>query len=193
MLKPEQTRMTAEAFMEWNVEQTERYELVNGYPVRMMTGAKREHRRVVSNLGLALEPQVRQRGCFTSTHDAAVRTAEGGVRYPDLVVECGIDSDDNLAPSEPKVVFEVLSPSTRSFDLLDKLSEYRAHPAIAMVVLIDPGRVDVRVYSREADDWSERALRRLDDRTDLVTVGAELSLGAIYDGLDPTPNLETVE
>ncbi len=42
------TDMTVEEFLEWNLSQDERYELVDGVPVplRAMAGAKDEHERL---------------------------------------------------------------------------------------------------------------------------------------------------
>jgi hypothetical protein len=48
-LKP----MTPEEFFRWQLEQEERYELVDGFPVRMETGASERHDRIVVNISPA--------------------------------------------------------------------------------------------------------------------------------------------
>jgi hypothetical protein len=43
------------------------------------------------------------------------------VRYPDLGVDCSRSVDEALAADAPAVVFEVLSETTRAFDLARKV------------------------------------------------------------------------
>ena len=70
----EDRRFTAEEFVVWNLEQSERYELIAGRPVRMMTGARRAHRQCVANISFELTSQLRGGPCVPTTHDAAVKT-----------------------------------------------------------------------------------------------------------------------
>ena len=205
MLQPKPERMSVAEFLEWNERQEERYELEDGFPrrvgyeldhgkpVRMMTGAKRSHRRVVDNLTLCLGPQVRSTGCFTSSHDAAVALPSGSVRYPDLVIECGDDADNALEASDPRIVVEVLSPSNKGMYVIDRFNELRAHPRILAIMFVDPDRVDVRVYRRlgrsegnqATDLWSDERFHDLDGTITFDDPSATLPMAAIYEGLNP--------
>ena len=42
---------TVGAFLKWQTRQDDRYELVGGFPVKLMTGASRRHDRIVIDLG----------------------------------------------------------------------------------------------------------------------------------------------
>ena len=188
MPRPQPAPMTAEEFVEWHYHQTERYELVNGYPVRMMTGARQGHNVAAANIIMSLGPQTRKRGCRTTGSDTAVRTRDGlGTRYPDVVVDCGPRDPDAFIGSEPTLVVEVHSKSTSMIDTTDKLEEYQAHPTIRTIVLVEPGRVDVKVYEREESGWSVARYHDLDATIALDSVGAHLPMRDIYMDLDPKP------
>ena len=53
----EHDRVSAEDFLEWVLSQAGRYELVDGYVIEMMAGAKQSHNVVVSNIVSSLGPQ----------------------------------------------------------------------------------------------------------------------------------------
>lgn len=90
----------------------------------------------------------------------AVRTHDHSVRYPDFTVDCGGPGDgpDDKALSDPRVIAEVLSPSTRRLDTGVKLAEYRALPGIDTVLLVDPDAERVRVVQRTGPGaWTDVA------------------------------------
>ena len=53
--------------------------------------------------------------------------------------------------AEPRMVVEVLSPSTRDFDTIEKLAEYKAVGTLGHIVYVEPNAADVIVWSRGAD------------------------------------------
>ena len=69
------------------------------------------------------------------------------MRRPDVTVDCGPTADNALERARPTAVFEVLSPSTRKTDRFRKLEEYRAVDGLMHVVLIDPDRPVVLLYT----------------------------------------------
>ena len=176
--------MTADAFLRWNEGREPKHELVDGVPV-MMTGTTRAHNAVAVNVVLSLAPQVRSRGCDVSTSDFATRTGDYQVRYPDVVVDCGAGEPGDLAATEPVLVVEIASPSTREFDAVGKLAEYQSVPSIRYVLLVKPDVVDVASYERGEAGWSLTRFRGLDDVVPLAGLDASLPLAALYEGLSP--------
>src|SRR5436309_5805030 len=119
MAEPQLRRMSQDEFLGWQDQQDRLYELVDGVPVlplKMMTGASQAHDRVVVNIIRELANQLRGGPCRPTTDDLAVRIPAGNVRRPDVTVECGEAGRRELAVREPRVVIEVLSPSTMTFD-----------------------------------------------------------------------------
>jgi hypothetical protein len=82
-------RMTEDEFFVWQERQEDRYEFVDGLPVRpvrMMAGASRRHDQIVVSILLALGNRLRGGPCRPFTADTAVRTVAGKLRRPDVGV-----------------------------------------------------------------------------------------------------------
>ena len=186
MAEVRQREMTVEEFLIWNLSQEERYEFVDGLPVplRGMSGASDAHDAIVVDLIIALGSQLKGTGCRPSTADKAVRTTIRRVRRPDVTVECSGVDPKSYEARHPIAVFEVLSPSTRANDLNVKLNEYQRHPSLRTIVHIDPGNLDVLVYTRGANGlWDTERLERAEDRVLVPGTPVALPLAAIYDGV----------
>jgi Uma2 family endonuclease len=73
------------------------------------------HARLQINLALEVETALRGTSCQAFSADLRVRVAPGMYAYPDLTVVCGrvtLADDRQDILRNPKVIFEVLSPST---------------------------------------------------------------------------------
>lgn len=175
---------TVDAFLEWQASQECRYELVDGFPLKMMTGATRRHDLVVVNVLVALRTRLRNGPCVPFTADGAVETRPGQIRRPDVGVDCGPTDPDARIASEPTVVFEVLSPSTRDFDRLRKIGEYKSMPFLRHIVLMEQDRAHAVVWSRIGrTDWEEQVIEGLDACLPLPGIGTELLMQELYDGV----------
>ena len=185
MPEPAFPRMTVEAFFAWQESRTERYELVDGHPLRMMAGAKNVHDDIVVNLVAELRNQLRGGGCRPFTSDGSVETRPGQIRRPDLGVDCGPRDPNGTKAALPKLVIEVLSPSTRDFDTFKKLEEYKETESLVYIVLVEPNEALALVWKRDdAGAWIEERVRGLDGEIAMPGIGANLKLSAIYEGVE---------
>ncbi len=177
-------RWTVEEFFAWQEEQGERYELVDGFPVRMMAGARNVHDDIVVNVLTELLNQLRGRDCRPFTGDGSVETKPGQIRRPDIGVDCGRRDPNAMKAAAPRVVVEVLSPTTRDFDTIGKLDEYKALASLERIVVIEPNAPEVIVWARrEGRAWHKTVCRRLDQAVAMPEIGATLPLAEIYDGV----------
>jgi Uma2 family endonuclease len=177
--------MTVEEFFDWQLGQDRNYELVDGVPVlplKSMTGATDRHDRVTVNAIGSLFQQLRGKPCRPKTTDTSVRTVRG-TRRPDVTVECGTPGDRSMAADEPRVVVEILSPSTRRYDQMQKLEEYKQHPLIGVILLVDTDLPRVTVWRRGPEGWSYGEVAGLDAVIPLPEIDAAISLADLYDGL----------
>ena len=184
-------RMSADEFLDWCLYQEERYELVDGIPLAM-TGARRVHDQVLMNAHGMLYNAMRGHRCRAFSPDTAVRIPSGGVRRPDAGIDCGNFNPNETWADAPLLVIEILSPSTRTFDLFDKLDEYKTIQSLRHIVLIDPEAPDVRHWSRDAaGHWSQLVLTGLDAAIRLPELPAALDLATLYEGVPfrPRPRL----
>ncbi len=178
------TGMTVAGFLAWDLGQPDRHELVDGVP-RAMTGARQRRDRVVVNVLATLHVQLRGRECRAFTADTAVVAGNGNVRRPDAGVDCGPPDDDALSAADPRVLVEVLSPSTREFELIEKLEDYRGIARLLAILLVDPDEARVSLWHREAAGlgWEHAVLRGRDTVVVLPAVGLALPLADNYAGL----------
>lgn len=89
-----------------------------------------------------------------------------------------------MAVVEPRVVIEVLSPSTMSFDRIRKLPEYQTIPSMAHILLVDTEAPRVDLWSRDANGaWRQIKYDGLEARIDLPAIGAALALADVFEGI----------
>ena len=118
--------------------------------------------------------------------DQASRMERGNIRFPDVTIDCGPRRPTSYESAEPTVVFEVLSPSTRRFDLLRKGDEYRGVASMRHIVILEPDRAEALLWTR-ADDgsWPEaRPITGLAAELALSAVGVTLPMAEIYEDVD---------
>ena len=151
-------KITAEEFVEFDLLDG-RYELEDGL-VYGMTGGSPAHSRVQANLLIALGNKLRGTGCRAYGSDMALKTLAHTVRYPDVTVYCGQPASEEQERGkflpDPRAVFEVLSPSTRTLDEGRKVEEYQSLPSVELVCLVDPIAETVTMYHRnQAGRWDD--------------------------------------
>lgn len=172
-------RMTPEAFLVWSKGREGRWELVHGIPVGM-AGAGRTHDRIVVNTLGQIYRQLEGKTCQGFTADTFVRIPNGNFRMPDTGVDCGTgDADDRFA-SDPRLVVEVLSPSTKDFDMYGKLDEYKRVPSLRYIVLLDSDFPQATVWERRAGEWSHALVRGLDAEIKLPELEIVLPMAKLY-------------
>ena len=151
--------MTEQAFSAWEFDQPERHEFFRGEVFRVfgMGGARREHVRVSLNIAAALNSHLSGSPCQAFMADMKVHVeATGDMFYPDILVSCDPrDLSASLEMQHPKLVIEVLSPSTATFDRGDKFLAYRRIEALQECALVDPHAKTFEVYRRQSNlrDW----------------------------------------
>jgi Uma2 family endonuclease len=193
MAEPLERRWTLDEFFAWSEGQALRYELVNGRPLRMMAGAKNVHDDIVVNIMLTLGPQVLRSGCRPFTGDGAVETYPGQIRRPDVGVDCGRRDQNSYKAQAPRAVVEVLSPSTRDIDSLQKLEEYKSVATLRHILFVEPNSPFVSSWSREPGGaWTEQRIKDLADSLELPGIGVSLAMSAIYDGVEFPPEMRLV-
>jgi Uma2 family endonuclease len=142
--------MSVAEFLEWDLRQDCRHEVVDG-EARPMTGAHVSHDLVVGNIGSALRVSLRaiKSGCNVFSADIALVVPGGNARRPDLTIHCPPFDVSKTALDHPRLVVEVLSESTQSINQLIKLDEYRSIPDLAYILIVAPTVLEVGLWLRE--------------------------------------------
>ena len=143
---------TAAEYLAWEAGQTERHEFVDG-DVFAMAGAEDRHVTVALNLAFALRQHLTGGPCRTYMSDMKLNVAAANQYfYPDVLVTCSPHDQANATvKSEPKLIVEVLSPSTAAYDRGLKFGYYRALPSLQEYVLVDLDTRSTDCYRKGAD------------------------------------------
>jgi len=179
--------MDVDEFLHWCQRQEGKFELIDGIPTEMMTGASRMHDLIVVNIIASLRDQLRGGPCFPTTADTALRTRIRSVRRPDVMVTCDPPRGDVYEALEPRLAVEVLSKSNIGVPWDRKLKEYRRHEKLDYILLVDSELVAVTLYLRTSNGWVDVDADALADVIKLPKLKCRLSLAEIYEatGLEP--------
>lgn len=163
MLARASRRMTVDQFLRKYEGAEGKYELVNG-EVYAMAGGSIRHARVGGRVLAALMSKLAGTACEPFNSDTGLRLTDDTLRYPDVAIYCDprdLERDDVKTQEFrfPKVIFEVLSPSTEDDDRGVKVAHYKRLPSLAAIVLIDPIEREIEVHERQpSGDWLHRML-----------------------------------
>lgn len=177
-------KMTVEEYLEWESQQEIRHEYVDG-EILAMTGGSIPHNNIALSFYRALYPHLRQRGCRVNVSDVKVQANQNSrYFYPDLVVTC--DPEDLKSRDfiqHPKVIIEVLSPGTASYDRTKKLKYYRQIPSLQEYVLVDSEEIAVEVYQRGEGKMWHYYEYSVGDAIALQSIEFECAIDLLYEGI----------
>jgi Uma2 family endonuclease len=90
--------------------------------------------------------------------------------------------------TNPSLLVEVLSDSTRDYDRGEKLDRYKRIPSLTDILLVEPGLVRVEHWVRSGDDWTRTF--HLDSAEEIRLAGCRgaLPVAEIYEDLDDLPD-----
>ena len=142
----------AAEYLAWEAAQLDRHEYIDG-EVFAMAGAEDRHVTVAMNLAFALRQHLAGTLCRTFMSDMRLHgAAANSYFYPDVLVTCSaLDLASPLVKTEPKLIAEVLSPSTAAYDRGLKFSHYRSLASLQEYVLIDLDTRSTDCYRKGAD------------------------------------------
>jgi Uma2 family endonuclease len=162
--QPRPKGLTADAFVEWAARQPGgRFELSGGEVVAMAP-ERLGHTRVKSETLIAFRSAIAARGlgCEAIADGISVRVDDHTVYEPDALVRCGPKApSDVVEVTDPVVVVEVVSASSRGVDTGVKLADYFRLPALRHYLIIQPEMRAVVHHRR--DDTGDILTRILHD------------------------------
>src|SRR6266550_8218148 len=136
MVAKRHEQMTVEDFLALDRENLDqKYEFINGQMVAM-AGGSNNHTLIIVNLSGMLYTHLRKSPC--AAFSEGTLKIEDECYLPDIMVTCNeIDLTENKTYIEhPKLVIEVLSPTTEKYDKTDKVWIYTQCLSIQEYILI---------------------------------------------------------
>jgi len=149
-----------------------------------MAGGTPEHAALCLQVGSSLNVQLEGKPCRVYGSDLRIRVlATGLATYPDVSVVCGPlerDPEGKNTVLNPKLVAEVLSPSTADYDRGEKREHYQQIPSLLEIVLVAHDRRQIEVYRRTGDGWS-RHQAGPGEAISLESIACRLEVDALYE------------
>jgi Uma2 family endonuclease len=182
-------KYTPEQYLELERASEVRHEYLDGV-IYEMSGESLAHSRICVNLAGEVRARLRGTDCEALSPNMKVRAVTKGLfAYPDLTVVCGepiFHDQKKDVLLNPRVIFEVQSPSTERYDRTEKLMRYRnAVDSLTDYVLVAQDRPFVEHLEKQADgNWVHTAYELLDSTMTIPSVGCELPLAEIYDRVE---------
>ncbi len=175
MREPLVPQFDADTYFMWESRQRDRFELHHGFVVAF-AGGTLDHDRIALNLRIAFD-RLFPAPCRSFGSDVKVRADVTTFYYPDAGVICDELPGDTATIETPHIVAEVLSPSTRTYDLIEKRAAYRKIGSVRAYVVVHTTQRYVEIDLRDGGDgWYTSTF---DDGAFPLGIGA-LTLEDVY-------------
>jgi len=145
--------LSPEEYLQLETHSPNKHEYLDG-EIFAMAGATDTHVTIAGNLFADLRSHLRGSGCRVFISDMKARIeARNRFFYPDILVICDArDTETDTYKCFPKLIIEVLSQSTESFDRGDKFNDYQSLDSLQEYVLINTQHRRVEIFRRHTKE-----------------------------------------
>lgn len=175
------TRMTVAEFLAWNAPGETRWELVDGQPV-MMNPPKVAHVDIAQNIGVFLAMRLRPPCRVGQGVGVLLDETTDTYLEADVAVSCEGRRPGQQHFEAPRLIVEILSSSTKDYDVGNKAERYRFLASVEELLLVSSTGRHVTHWRRETEGWhvqdvigrSVARLGLIEEPLDLDTVYADV-------------------
>jgi Uma2 family endonuclease len=151
-----------------------------------MSGASLEHNLISVNCIANLKQKLKGKKCRPFGSDLRIHIPKNSLyTYPDISIVCGDvkTTDDHFdTATNPVVIIEILSSSTRDYDKGGKFTLYRDIDSLQEYILIDSEKIMVEKFIRNADNsWQLTEYKNIEQSFWINSVDIELQLQDVYE------------
>ncbi|BAY16015.1 hypothetical protein NIES21_18380 [Anabaenopsis circularis NIES-21] len=189
--QPETKRYTLDEYLELEIASETRNEYCDG-EIIPMTGGTPEHNEIASILNTALRVSLKGKPYSIFVADQRLWIPERKLyTYPDvMVVPRPLERQQGRTDTitNPVMIAEVLSKSTKSYDRDEKFSAYRTIPTFQEYLLIDQYTAHVEQYSKtDSHKWIFTEYDDPESYISLSSIPFEIRLADIYESVEFEP------
>ena len=143
---------TYEDYTHWEGD----WELIEGVAYSMAPSPMRVHQNIAYEIARILGNELEYKGCQDCeiVGEFDYKLSNDTILKPDLVLTCNETSQKYLTKA-PKIIFEVISPSTASRDEIYKFSLYEAEK-VKYYVLVYPDDLKAKVYKLKKGKYDKQ-------------------------------------
>lgn len=144
-----------------------------------MSGASIYHNNIVLRISMLLYSLLRDTTWQLTLENFKVKTPEGNFFYPDLTVSQ--PQVEKYFTSNPVMIIEVLSDSTRKYDLTDKFIQYCKIETLQYYLCVEPEQQVIIFNTRQKNgEWIAETFSKDGQVIDLPKLNISLKLSDIY-------------
>ncbi|MDQ6890029.1 MAG: Uma2 family endonuclease [Bacteroidota bacterium] len=174
-----------EEYLEMENAATEKHEYYKG-EIFAMSGAGTRHNIISINIIASLHNSLKGKSCQPYGSDMRIHIPENTLfTYPDISIICGdimTPKEDKNTATNPTVIIEILSPSTRDYDRGGKFMLYRAIPTLKEYILIEAELIHIEHFAINKEGlWQLKEYSRLEDQLIFESLDVKLLLNDVYD------------
>ncbi|MBD2297162.1 Uma2 family endonuclease [Nostoc sp. FACHB-190] len=189
--QPETKRYTLDEYLELEITSETRNEYCDG-EIIPMTGGTPEHNEIASILNAALRVSLKGKPYSIFVADQRLWIPERKLyTYPDvMVVPRPLERQQGRTDTitNPVMIAEVLSKSTKSYDRDEKFSAYRTIFTFQEYLLIDQYTAHVEQYSKtDSHKWIFTEYDDPESYISLSSIPFEIRLADIYESVEFEP------
>ena len=157
--------------------------------VYAISGATIKHNIIFSNVFGILSAKLYGSDCKPFGSDLRIHIPKNSLyTYPDISIVCGkIETTDSNFDTitNPAVIIEILSASTRDYDKGSKFTLYKDIISLNEYILIDSENISVEKYSRNNDgSWILTEYKTISQLFTIDTVNTTILLEDVYHSID---------
>lgn len=187
--------MTVEEYLEFEKTSKVRHEYVDGqvFPmdseINAMAGESKRHNRIASRIFRFIDAHLEESDCEVYIEAVKLRVNSSKFYYPDVVVIYEADlEDDEYVLENPRLIVEVLSPSTERTDRAEKLLAYQRMSSLQEYVIVAQDRIWVQIHQRQSgDNWTVENYLDLNDEITFASVNFTIGVSDIYRNISFAP------
>lgn len=157
-----------------------RHEYIEG-EVYALAGASDRHNRIAGNIYARLLAHLGEGPCEPFISDMKIKVAAEIFYYPDVVVTCDAAAGaDPYFRAEPRLIVEVISPSTERIDRHEKMAAYMRVPSLHEYVLAAQDEMRVEIYRRRDAEWEVSIFTVAEEQLEFASLHLSMSVAEIY-------------
>ena len=179
--------ISPEEYLEAERAALEKHEYSQG-EIFAMSGASLKHNKIFSNLFRDIAFKIKGKGCRPYGSNLRIHIPKNTLfTYPDISIICGepdLTDDKFDTATNPSVLIELLSKSTRNYDKGEKFTLYRDIDSLQEYILVYTEKIYVEKHIRNADNsWQITEYKTLDSSFIITTFSLSFLLKDIYEDL----------
>ncbi len=178
-----QQRYTVDEYHQYLLQSEQRLEYYFG-EIFAMPGGTPKHTQICTNIVGVLHAQLRGKPCRVLSSEQSIKLNDSMYSFADALIVCGEPRFEQRLVSSlinPKVIVEVLSPSSATYDRGTKFKYYKDIASFTDYLLVAQDEARIEHWQRdEFGEWHETLIAGLESVVELGRI-ARLPLSEVYE------------